>query len=158
MGRVRPNSSKATPERRTFICKRDLHVAGSDKIVVVTLGRPYRDKYFSGVWTCDFTICGDEISVEGHVRGEDSFQAVSLGIEAIRLKLEGLKIRLTWLDTGDHGFPQIVPMFLPPRYRRAVGRAIGQQTRLAIKDARARAEKKKVPRKKKKKKKVKKGV
>lgn len=96
------------------------------------------------VWECAFSIVGPDIDIEGAVGGVDSMQAITLGVEGIRVHLGRVAESLSWMygEDGYLGFPRFYPagfgVEVEARLVKLVNDEIG---RLVAEKARARGDK-----------------
>lgn len=84
-----------------WIAHRALRSSTSDNEIIVRLGRPVGDS--TGVWSCEVQVTALELPEVTVAHGEDSLQALLLGISMLRARVLSLqrKHKLTWLDGED---------------------------------------------------------
>jgi hypothetical protein len=74
----------------------------SGQAVVAILYAPV--KVGTDQWKCEFRISGPPKDVEGHVYGFDSLQALTTGVEGLRIQLEQIGEQLRWGVDGERGW------------------------------------------------------
>jgi len=124
---------------RDAIATRVLSEAGSSTRYVVVLGKPRRKADME--WECRFMVHGLPGSEPERVYGIDSFQALMLAIERIRLVLASTRRRLQWegsIDASgsDAGFPRLVPSVFGPEFAKRVDRFIDREADRVIRATR----------------------
>ncbi|MFN0145259.1 MAG: DUF6968 family protein [Dehalococcoidia bacterium] len=91
-----------------WIAVRTLTLHGDvQRTVTVKLGRPRPGKKKHGSWFCQFQIAGVGREKVHQIYGVDPISALiyALGVIAIHLRTYQNTNTLTWLGTGDLGFP-----------------------------------------------------
>ena len=106
-----------------FLCTRKLRVEGVEQEVVVCLGKP--EQRSEREFVCPFQVTGIGNSELQYAHGVDSFQALILALEGIRVTLEKGGQSCTWIgEEGDHGFPRYVPSFFGLEFSNRLGQII----------------------------------
>jgi hypothetical protein len=76
--------------------------------------------------------------------GEDSFQALIMALEGIRMVLENQDLDWSWIiEEGDHGFPRFVPQGFGLGFNRKIDDLIDKEISKFYKQA-ARVKSKKI--------------
>lgn len=97
--------------------------AGKRHEVVVRIGKPVLDQEPKPAWYCPFSITGMGGEIERKAFGEDSVQALLLGLQMIGVELEQYErthaCTLTWHGIGvnEPGFPPLPRPLPPEEYR-----------------------------------------
>jgi len=101
-------STEQADEEKRVVATRTFRTPSGDP-VVATLYLPVAIP--PDEWRCDFRIVGLPQEVTGHARGLDSLQALTIGLEGLRVHLEQTQEVLTWEDgePGDLGIPRFIP-------------------------------------------------
>ena len=97
--------------KKSIIASRVLKTAsdGQKTSVRLDLSVPFKK---GRVWTCDFNITATGVKIAGSAHGEDSLQALILGLDAIRKAFDNSGLAASWLsgEAGDIGIPLLAPM------------------------------------------------
>ncbi|MEW6296039.1 MAG: hypothetical protein AB1467_07195 [Candidatus Diapherotrites archaeon] len=119
-----------------IICERKLIEYDLDnKEIKVLLGKP--SKYQDTEFICAFQIIGLENSQIQYAHGEDSFQALIMALEGIRVTLNKSDKNLTWIggEKGDHGFPRFVTMSFGLAFSQLLDNIIDQEIKIFAENA-----------------------
>jgi hypothetical protein len=113
-----------TASSDTPIATRQLTLVQSGRPVIAELDAPARRR--TGEWTCAYRIRGLGRVRRGSVVGEDGFQALQLGLAAVRRELDPFGPRLTWAgEPGELGLPASVPDYFGGEFRRRIEALVG---------------------------------
>lgn len=98
---------------RTIVAERELRTSLGDGSVVIRVHLPQADP--DGGWTCNVSIFSGGSDSESLAFGEDSLQALLMGVSMLRARLQPLHRShgLTWLGAEDLGL-ELEPR-RPPR-------------------------------------------
>ena len=85
----------------------------SGREVVLTIGKPRRDREREGWWTCTVLLEGLPKERRRRGRGVDAVQAIQDAMMYARHELDRSGLRLTWLDgdADDFGLPRSIPSY-----------------------------------------------
>jgi hypothetical protein len=127
-------------QMKHLVAVRRVRKGGSSRQeVVVWLGKPR--KVSREEWVCPYHVSGTWIKKSQYAHGIDSFQALLLALEGIRVVLEKSGKQLEWAggELGDHGFPRFVPTFYGLRFVRRLNRLIDREVARFARVAKARS-------------------
>lgn len=86
-----------------WVAERPLIATATGRNVMIRVGKPTKAR--SGEWTCSVQVTGIEQPETTYAFGEDSLQALLMGLSMVRARLESLKAShgLIWLGESDLG-------------------------------------------------------
>jgi len=87
-------------------------------------------------WQCEVKLTLDGVETVRRSHGEDAVQALILGLEILRLELNGKPVK--WIGGEDHGFPRTVPAFFGLPFAKRIGDIIDAECIQFADDAKAK--------------------
>jgi hypothetical protein len=102
-------------------------VGEAGREVVLTIGKPRRDRRPGGDWICTVLIEGTPSERRWRAPGVDAVQALQIAMEDARRELDASGLPLTWVDEGepgDLGLPLAAPTGYGLHFQQRVERFI----------------------------------
>jgi len=92
-----------------WVAEREYLIAGTQDSIVARISQPVRAE--SGEWSCVIKVSGSVATHESTAYGEDSLQALMMGLSKLRIVLATRPAwaALTWLGETDLGIDLVPP-------------------------------------------------
>jgi hypothetical protein len=128
--------------KRTWIGHRSLQIGTTKKISIrVKIAQP--ERVAPGEWRCPYEIRGAGMSGIQYVRGVDALQALDLAFQVIRIRLDGLKGKVTWEGNPVQlAFPKRIPYIGTLKFTKKIEQQVESELMRHLAELKRKAERK----------------